>query len=214
MSWIFLPPHPSLADLLGFPLIPRPFRCYDKIQSMKKIPKPEECFLLLQRYGVPPNVVEHSRKVYQVAMFLCKELNLLDEGLEPGLVEAASLLHDIAKVASFKTGESHSQAGARLLQEQGFDEVAEIVRQHVVLDSGADHGRVTEAALVNYADKRVQHTRVVSLAERFEDLRERYGKTPEARAWLASLEGENRLLEARIFQKIPILPESLARIPD
>jgi hypothetical protein len=54
---------------------------------------------------------------------------------------------------------------------------------------------------------------VVSLAERFQDLRERYGKTPEARAWLDSLEGQNRLLEARIFRKIPIVPEGLAMIP-
>ena len=195
-------------------MILRPYRCYDHFQTMKKIPNPEECLLLLQRYGVPPNVVEHSRKVHRVAMFLCRELNLQDEGLDPGLVEAASLLHDIAKVASFKTGENHSQAGARLLREQGFDGVAEIVRQHVVLDSGLDHGRITEAALVNYADKRVQHTRVVSLAERFQDLRERYGKTPEARDWLNSMEEQNRLLEAKIFQRIPILPESLARIPD
>jgi uncharacterized protein len=178
-----------------------------------QIPNAEECFLLLQKYGVPPNVVEHSRKVRGVAMFLCRELNRQDEGLDPSLVEAASLLHDIAKVASFKTGENHSQAGARLLCEQGFGEVAEIVRQHVVLDSGVDHGRITEAALVNYADKRVQHTRVVSLEERFQDLRERYGKTPEARAWLDSLERQNRLLEVRIFQRIPILPEGLAEIP-
>ena len=33
-------------------------------------------------------------------------------------------------------------------------------------------------------------------------------------AWLESLEGQNRLLESRIFQRIPILPESLAGIPD
>ena len=181
---------------------------------MKRIPNPGECFLLLERYGVPANVVDHSRKVHQVAMFLCRELNRQDESLDPDLVEAASLLHDIAKVASFKTGENHSQAGARLLHEQGFGEVAEIVRQHVVLDSRVDHGRITEADLVHYADKRVKHTRVVSLGERFQDLRERYGKDPQAQAWLESLEGVNRLLEARIFQRIPITPESLARIPD
>ena len=181
---------------------------------MKKIPNPEECFFLLKKCGVPPNVVEHSRKVHRVATFLCRELNRQDKGLDPDLVGAASLLHDIAKVASFKTGENHAQAGARLLREQGFGEVAEIVRQHVVLDSAVNHDRITEAALVNYADKRVQHTRVVSLTERFQDLRTRYGKTPEARTWLDALEGENRLLEARIFQKLPIAPESLAGIPD
>lgn len=148
-----------------------------------------------------------------MAMFLCRELNRQGERLDPSLVEAASLLHDIAKMASFKTGENHSQAGARLLRQQGFGEVAEIVRQHVVLDSGENLGRITEAALVYYADKRVQHTRLVSLGERFQDLRERYGKTPEARARLDSLEAETHLLEKRIFQKIPILPESVAGIP-
>ncbi|NWF53646.1 MAG: HDIG domain-containing protein [Syntrophaceae bacterium] len=171
-------------------------------------------FLLLRKYGVPANVVEHSRKVRTVAMFLCRELNRRGEGLDPDLVEAGSLLHDIAKVASLETEESHSQAGARLLREEGFAEVAEIVRQHVVLDSGLDHGRITEAALVHYSDKRVQHTRVVSLEDRFRDLRERYGKTPEARRWLDSLEGQSRVLESRIFQKITIPPEGLAGLPD
>ncbi len=181
---------------------------------MKRIPQPEECFLLLGKYGVPAHVVEHSRKVRRVAIFLCRELNRQGEGLDPELVEAGSLLHDIAKVASFETGESHSRAGARLLRGGGFAEVAGIVRQHVVLDSGVDHGRITEAALVHYSDKRVQHTRVVSLEERFRDLRERYGKTPEARQWLESLEGQSRILEGRIFQKIRIPPEGLARLPD
>ena len=174
------------------------------------IPSPEECFLLLRKYEVPENVVEHSRKVHQIALTLCRELNRRGEGLDPAVVEAASLLHDIAKVASFQTRENHSLAGARLLRELGFPEVAEVVRQHVVLDSGLDHGRLTEAGLVHYADKRVRHTEIVSLGERFEDLKERYGKNPEARSRIDAVERQSLILEELIFREISFPPESLA----
>ena len=167
------------------------------------IPNPEECFELLRKYGVPENVVDHSRVVWRIARALCLELNRQGQELDPSLVEAASLLHDIAKVSSFQTGEGHSQAGACLLRNLGFPEVAEVVRQHVVLDSTADHGKITEASLVHYADKRVKHTMIVSLEERFADLKERYGKSPEARTWLDALERDSRSLEERIFRRIP-----------
>jgi uncharacterized protein len=176
------------------------------------VPSVEDCFLLLRRYEVPDNVVEHSRVVSQIARALCRELNRRGEGLDSALVEAASLLHDIAKVASFRTRENHSLAGARLLRQLGFLEVAEVVRQHVVLDRGLDPGRVTEAAVVNYADKRVRHTQIVSLAERFKDLKERYGKSPEAQSWLNAMERESLLLEDLIFRKIILSPESLGKI--
>ncbi len=91
----------------------------------------------------------------------------------------------------------------------GYFEVAEIVRQHVVLDTEARKGPVGEAAVVHYADKRVKHDAIVSLRERFEDLKERYGKTPEAVAWIADLEDQTLELERRIFQGLPVSPEAL-----
>ena len=178
------------------------------------IPDGEECFQLLNRYAVPENVIEHSRMVLRVAKLLCRELNLRGEVMDPSLVQAASLLHDIAKVASFQTGENHSHAGARLLREAGFPEVAEIVRQHVAMDPGMDHGRITEAVVVHYADKRVKHDAVVSLGERFQDLKGRYGKSPEARARLDALECQCRAMEGWIFQKIPFSPGDLSATID
>jgi hypothetical protein len=94
----------------------------------------------------------------------------------------------------------------------GYPEVAEIVRQHVVLDDGIPPGQITEAILVHYADKRVKHTAIVSLAERFQDLKERYGKNPPALAWLEDLERKSYELEEQIFQKLTIKPESLASL--
>jgi len=174
------------------------------------IPRPDECFILLQKYEVPEHIIEHSRVVHKVALYLCRMLNRHGEKLEQAKVEAGSLLHDIAKMEGLNTGESHPQAGAFLLSRLGYPEVAEIVRQHVVLDEETSQWGITEAAVVHYADKRVMHTTIVSLDERFQDLRERYGRSPAALAWLEDLENKSRMLEKCIFRRIPIDPESLA----
>ena len=171
------------------------------------VPNVEECLLLLKKFQVPEHILAHSQRVQGVALYLCRLLNHHGERLDQALVEAASLLHDIAKVRTLGTGGNHAQEGARLLRELGFPEVAEVVRQHVVLDTGTGQGRITEAEVVHYADKRVKHTTVVPLGERFLDLKKRYGKSPGAMSWLEDLEQRSRMLEERLFQKIPVLPE-------
>jgi uncharacterized protein len=176
------------------------------------IPTPDKCFALLQEHEVPPHVIQHSRVVRGVALYLCRAQILHGVKLDPALVEAGSLLHDITKMKSLEIGEGHPQSGARLLSQLGYPQVAEVVRQHVALDDGIAAGPVTEATLVHYADKRVKHTTVVSLAERFRDLKERYGKTPSALIWLESLEGKTVELEKRIFHELPITPESLTAL--
>lgn len=176
------------------------------------IPTRDECFALLQEYEVPEHIIQHSRVVHGVALYLCRALIRRGEKLDQALVEAGSLLHDITKMKSQETGESHPRSGALLLWRLGYPEVAEIVRQHVVLDDGISPGQVAEAALVHYADKRVKHTTIVSLEERFQDLKERYGKSPAALAWLEDLEAKSFVLEGQIFQKLPVKPESLASV--
>jgi len=177
------------------------------------IPTLHECYALLQTYMVPEHIIQHSRQVHRLALSLCRELNLQGERLNQAAVEAASLLHDIAKMQGLQSGENHSQAGARLLRDLGFPEVAEIVRQHVVLDGEGPSHPITEAMVVHYADKRVRHASVVSLAERFQDLKERYGKTPASLAWLKDLEEKSLAVERLIFANLSIGPESLISPP-
>ena len=176
------------------------------------IPTTVECFKLLQQYSVPVHIVQHSRVVHGVALYLCQELNLHGESLDRSSVEAGALLHDIAKMESLNKGENHSRAGALLLSRLGYGGIAEIVRQHVVLDGQTPPELITEAAVVHYADKRVRHTTIVSLAERFQDLRERYGKNPAGLSFLADLESRSFLLEKRLFRWLSIRPESLNSI--
>jgi len=171
------------------------------------IPTASECLSLLKKHGVPVHIISHSRMVQGVALCLCRVLAFSGQRLDCALVEAGSLLHDIAKMLSLRTGQGHAQAGASLLLQLGYPEVAEIVRQHVVLDQDSPPAPITETALVHYADKRVQHTRVVTLGERFRDLKERYGKTPEALAWLEDLENRSLRLEEYLFRGLPIRPD-------
>jgi uncharacterized protein len=173
------------------------------------VPMLAECLNLLRKYSVPEHIIEHSRKVCEIATCLCRLLHRQGERLNEAQVIAGSWLHDIAKMDGFNTGENHSLAGAHLLGKLGYPEVAEIVRQHVILDDEIYHGPIGEAIIVHYADKRVKHTAIVSLKERFQDLKERYGKAPTALAWLENLEERTLNLEERIFKRLPIPPESL-----
>ncbi len=57
--------------------------------------------------------------------------------------------------------------------------------------------------MVNYADKRVLHDLVVTLADRFADLKQRYGRTPEALGRIAATEISSQALEEKLFTPYP-----------
>lgn len=173
------------------------------------IPSGEECLGLLKKSQVPEHVIEHSRKVCEIAVCLGRLLNRQGAGLDEGKIAAASWLHDIAKMDGLHNGEDHSKAGAELLKRLGYPEIAEIVRQHVALDEETYRGEIGETMIVHYADKRVKHTALTSLEDRFEDLKERYGKQPAARNWLEDLERQTKKLEIRIFERLRISPGDL-----
>lgn len=181
----------------------------DAIILYYMIPPPEECLSVLKAREVPEHIVQHSLTVRKVALFLVRALNERGEKLNQGLIEAGSILHDIAKIDGLKAIQSHSRDGALLLRRLGYPEVAEIVRQHVVLDRPPREGWICEASLVHYADKRVRHTEIVSLKDRFRDLKERYGQKPGAMVWLENAEMESLALEECLFRNLPFTPEIL-----
>ena len=101
----------------------------------------------------------------------------------------------------------------RILASLGYPEIARVVREHVRLeDDWPDYRPLREAEVVNYADKRVLHTRVVSLAERFADLEVRYGRTPEALVRIASMAAKTQVLEKKLFAPLSLDPQDLLRV--
>jgi uncharacterized protein len=142
------------------------------------VPSVNECLGIMDKYQMMPNIRRHSLMVARVAFILGEALNRRSSDLNMKLILAGALLHDIAKTRSLREGGNHVELGEKMVLEMGYPEVACIVAQHVGEGSEiAD--TIDEAAVVNYADKRVQHDRIVPLRDRFEDLVARYGRWGE-----------------------------------
>jgi putative nucleotidyltransferase with HDIG domain len=176
-------------------------------------PSRSTCRRILHAHQVPDHIRRHSARVARVARQIAE--GLLAHGgaaVDVALVEAAALLHDIAKAPCLESRLDHAAEGGRMLRAIGLDAAAVIVERHVHLGPFDPDGPVTEAEIVNYADKRVRYEEVVSLEERFLDLIVRYG---EGRAEFEErIRGNWRLLagvEAKIFARLPFGPEAVAR---
>ncbi len=177
------------------------------------VPSRGDCLALMEEYGMWENIVRHSLLVEQVTGALTGVLLKAGEDLDPSEVMAGALLHDITKTKSIQTSENHALTGQELLEELGHPRIGKIVGCHVLLPTSIfSQEWISAEEVVHYADKRVLHDAVVSLSERFEDLVVRYGKTPNARNRLKTLEDQTYCIEEKIFSRIDIVPEDVARI--
>jgi uncharacterized protein len=174
------------------------------------IPKREGCLSILSDEGVPEHIVKHSLVVEEVALFTAEGLSNAGVQLNISLITAGAILHDVSKMPAMEEGKQHGEMGSEFLIKLGFPEVAPIVRQHVFLDD-YEGDSISEAGLVNYADKRVNHDKIVTLEERFSYLFERYGKkSEEAKERIERLYKLTLILEKDIFKRLPYEPEDLA----
>ena len=155
------------------------------------------------------NIVVHSIQVCRVGMCLVDHLKLPGIQMDGQLVQAAALLHDITKTRSFETEENHALTGGQVLTDLGYPEIGNLVRQHVRLDDYSEQKNLAEAEIINYADKRVLHDRIVSLDERMRYIQERYGSQPEHRQRIRLLWQKTEDLEKQIFTYLPFSPDDL-----
>jgi uncharacterized protein len=180
-----------------------------------KIPSEAECGRLVAGMGMLDNIVAHCRQVCRVSLLIVDHLkpdHLKPDGLNRDLIRAAALLHDITKTRSFQTLEDHAETGAQMLTEIGYPEVGRIVGQHVRLDRYFASAVTTEAEVVNYADKRVLHDRIVPLDERMGYILEKYGREPERKRMILLLWEKTEALEVRLFTSIPFAPDDISRL--
>ncbi len=177
------------------------------------LPSYADCLSLMAAHGMLPNIREHSFRVMQVADYLGAALKAAGYELNLPLVSTGALLHDIGKTACLGTANNHAHFGAEILAGLGYRELAQVVREHVRLEDDLPDSRpLREAEVVNYADKRVLHTRVVSLTERFADLEVRYGRTPEALVRIAAMAAQTQVLEEKLFAPLSLDPQDLLRV--
>jgi putative nucleotidyltransferase with HDIG domain len=140
-----------------------------ELAGRRHLPSKRECEAMLEAQGVAEPIRRHSRAVAAVALALAKRLDNLD----PNLIVAASLLHDIAKGQP-----KHAEAGAALVAKLGYPVLVEAISSH--MDIGFDDGILDEAAVVFIADKLVREDHRVPLESRFEPAFKRFADKPDA----------------------------------
>ena len=180
------------------------------------VPDERQCAQLWDKYEVPPHIRDHCRAVAGVAVEITAravERGVIPAGrpLSVPLARAAGLLHDIAKNYTILHGGSHAQLGAAWVREEtGNPLIAQAVLFHVEWPwSGGDMDDVRDPmrlpVIVAYADKRVRHSEVVSIRERFDDLLVRYGISADKEETIARNYAHVQAVEQAIFDRVGTL---------
>jgi len=176
------------------------------------IPDIDTSYEILFKEKVPEHIIKHSERVTLISSVIGSALCEKGESLDLKLLISAGLLHDVKKFESLYTKENHAKAGERFLKSLGYFEVAKIVGAHIIFKPKKPYEKVYPEEVVFYADKRVKHEVIVSLEERFRDLKERYGKTSKSLARLEFLYRFTKRLEKKLFSKLPFSPEDLNKL--
>ena len=177
-----------------------------------KIPTKDQCYQMMGEMKMMDHIVVHSLQVCRVATFLTEHLTQQRYGLNFDLIQSAALLHDITKTRSFETREDHALTGGEYLADRGYAEIGDLIRQHVKLDKYSDTGTISEAEVLNYADKRVLHDEIVGLDRRMDYIVERYGETPAHRERIHMLWQKTKDLGDRIFGVLSFAPGDLNQL--
>ena len=146
----------------------------DRFECIDIPSKTEALALLTIRQPDNPTVRDHSRMVAYVATTIGKSVHKNGIDVNISLIEAAAILHDIAKGQP-----RHARKGAELIAVKGFQAVADVVEQHMNLVFDPLNG-IHEAEVVYLADKMVSGSEIVPLEKRILWKKEQFGTDPEA----------------------------------
>lgn len=162
-----------------------------------EIPSLAECRVLLtKKFPVEKSLLEHGHKVAQVAVRLAEELNRSGSRLNPDLVAAAGLLHDMAKGKP-----DHVKSGEKLLKELGFPAVAKIVGLHRDIFPRKNDD-LNEEEVLYLADKMVRGNRLVPLQESYQNAKKRFASDPQAGAAAEKRWADTFVIQEKVEKKI------------
>ncbi|NLT47153.1 MAG: HD domain-containing protein [Clostridiales bacterium] len=161
------------------------------------IPSEETCMELLKTYGTPPHVVRHCIAVKETAMRMAKALNENGENLDLSLVQAAALLHDIAR-----TEENHGVKGAIIAEKHGYHQVAKMIKCHMFYATNPYKNNINEQDLLCLADRMVKENKYVGLDNRMQYVLDKLIAAGIDTERVRHRMEENRLIKERIEKTI------------
>ncbi len=142
--------------------------------GLPDFPDGDTCRKLMEKYGLPEDIVRHSRLVLKLALKAADLLRQKGVTVNAGLLASACLLHDIARAQP-----DHAAAGAKLLLMEGWPETAALVALHMDLPAGFEAGP-DELSLLYLADKLARKDGAVPLEETLAGLEARFSGDPDA----------------------------------
>lgn len=178
------------------------------------IPTEEQAKELWEKYHLPEQKRMHVSLVAKTALYLskkCRESSVTIQINEPLLVTSA-LLHDIDKNVPSLPGERHPDACVRILEHEGMEEVAAVVRTHplhAILDSTISP-KSWEEKLLYLADKMVKYE-IITVDKRFELWHDEH-LGAQAQDILERAYPKVKALEKEIFNLIHIDPLAVAKL--
>ncbi len=155
------------------------------------IPTRDECESILRDIAcVDETIYEHCNAVADMAAKISKVLNRANCPIDNEQIEAAALLHDLAKGKP-----RHAEKAAELLTSMGFPEIADIVATHTDIEY-SPLAPINCAEVLYLADKLVKGNQVMDIYERFQTSLEKYSHDPEIKKKI-----EKRMHNAELIQK-------------
>ncbi|MBF4694059.1 DVU_1551 family NTP transferase [Fusibacter ferrireducens] len=148
---------------------------YEKIltySAMRSIPNLDECQALLNLFQVSSRVRRHSQAVSVLACRIARDLND-KEGpfISEQILKKAGLLHDVGRGQP-----NHAFLGAKMISEEGFYGLEEIISCHMDIELPPNGLKITEKELLYLSDKLTEEDQYISLETRFENTRKKYPK--------------------------------------
>ncbi len=159
---------------------------------------------------MPEHIRDHSIMVARIARLITRNLRLKGLPLSLERATAGALLHDIGKILALEKGGDHCEIGRSICVREQCPEVADIVLKHVRFAFFGIPESVSEEEIVYYADKRVNHDKIVPLQERLAYILQRYGKNNRTfmEAIIANFSMCKRV-EERLFRPLHFGPEEI-----
>jgi len=146
-----------------------------RLAERERLPDPEACRALEERHGTPAPVAAHAETVAVVAGRLGAALRAVGVCLDLRLLEAAALLHDLARAER-----RHAEVAADVLVREGYPRVAAIVHRH--MDLPVVPAVPGEAELLYLADKLTVGAEITDLARKRARAEARFSGDAEALA--------------------------------
>jgi putative nucleotidyltransferase with HDIG domain len=182
---------------------------FGSVEEALKAPAPGrgECEGLWDHYAMPPHIRAHSTQVARVTLTLAELLARRGASLSMPALLAGALLHDIAKIYTVNYPGDHAQIGAAIaVRETHNYMVGQMIYHHVGWPWKVDmhNGYLLHILLLDYADKRVKHDRIVTLEERFADLRQRYGRSERSLKAIAFSHLQGQEIEKALSERLEV----------